>query len=76
MVSSMIIPIDCESGGLVNGELFLELPDDKDFLDDLKLSPAFKRLIVRKAKEVCILLDKKLCYNKNLIFLMIYYKYS
>ena len=38
--------------GLINGELFLELPDDKELLDDLKLAPAFKRLVKRKAEEV------------------------
>ena len=36
----------------INGELFLELPDDKEFLQDLGLSPAFKRLLIRKAKQV------------------------
>ena len=40
------------TGALVNGELFLELPDDKEFLQELKLTHAFNRLVVKKAKEV------------------------
>lgn len=38
--------------GLINGELFLELPDDKELLDDLNLSPAFKRLVKKRAEKV------------------------
>ena len=38
--------------GLINGELFLKLPDDKELLDDLSLSLAFKRLVKKKASQV------------------------
>ena len=37
---------------MINGELFLELPEDKELLDELELKAAFKRLVKRKAKEV------------------------
>ena len=40
------------TGALINGELFLELPDDKEWLEELKLSGAFKRLITNKVKQV------------------------
>ena len=43
------------SAALINGELFLELPDDKELLEELKLSPAFKRLVIRKAKQVTLI---------------------
>ena len=38
---------------MINGELFLELPEDTELLQSLKLCLAFKRLVVKKAKEVC-----------------------
>ena len=39
-------------GKLINGELFLSLPDDAELLQELNLSLAFKRLVVGKAKQV------------------------
>ena len=36
----------------VNAELFLDLPDDETFLNELGLSGGFKRLVVKKANEV------------------------
>ena len=36
----------------VNAELFLDLPDDEDFLKGLGLSLGFKKLVVKKANEV------------------------
>ena len=39
--------------GGINGELFAEIPEDKgELLQDLKLSPGFKRLLVKRAKQV------------------------
>lgn len=38
-------------GNKINGELFLELPE---FLQELELSPSFKRLIIKKAKQVYV----------------------
>ena len=42
----------CTTGAKINGELFLELEEDEEFLKELNLSPAFKRLVKKKAKEV------------------------
>ena len=39
--------------GMINGELFLLLPEDDELLQSLNLGLAFKRLVVIKAKEVC-----------------------
>ena len=39
---------------MINGELFLLLPEDDELLQSLKLGLAFKRLVVMKAKEVCL----------------------
>ena len=39
-------------GALINGELFLSLPDDAELLQKLNLSLAFERLVVRKAMQV------------------------
>ena len=40
------------SAGFIDGKLFLELPNDKELLDGLKLDTAFKDLVKKKAKEV------------------------
>ena len=40
------------SAAKINGELFLDLSEDQELLEELNLSLAFKRLVVRKAKEV------------------------
>ena len=42
------------SDGLINGELFLELPNNKELLDKLNLTPAFKALVEKRANEVNI----------------------
>lgn len=36
----------------VNGELFLTLDEDEEFLKELNLSSAFKRLVKIKVKQV------------------------
>ena len=48
----------------INGELFLELPEDEEFLKELKLSLGFKKLVVKKAKEVRIMQEKKLAHTR------------
>ena len=46
-------------GALINGELFLELPGDDELLKELQLSIGFKRLVVKKAKEVRACMQEK-----------------
>lgn len=48
----MDVKITFSSDGLINGELLLDLPSDKDLLDGLNLIPAFKKLILKKAEQV------------------------
>ena len=53
-------------GALINGELFLELPGDDELLKELQLSIGFKRLVVKKAKEVrTCMQEKKLAQTIN-----------
>jgi hypothetical protein len=40
-------------GAKINGVLFLDLSTDEELLKELNLSLAFKRLVVKKVKEVC-----------------------
>ena len=44
---------DSPTDALINGELFLDLPDDEEILESLKhVSRTFVKLVMKKAKEV------------------------
>ena len=60
----------CPTGNKINGELFLELEEDEEFLRDLNLSLGFKRRVKRKAKEV----SKVQCHQRPSLMIFMYYE--
>ena len=62
----------------INGELFLDLPNDEELLKGVELSRAFRKLVGRKAKEVytCSLKARRLLHPQFHIFQYPVFTYS